>query len=152
LFEPAKKVRYWRRWISILIVAFFVAAGGGGFYWWKQSQSKLPAGISWGNGRLEADEIDIDTKFAGRIAELHANIGDMVTAGTVVARMDTRDLQQSLEKSQAQVAQAQRAIEEANANLAQRGLRDKGTVRPAETSLGRCECGIDRRDGEGCGS
>jgi HlyD family secretion protein len=117
--EPAKKERHWRRWISILILAFLVAAGGGGFYWWKQSQSKLPAGISWGNGRLEADEIDIDTKFAGRIAELHVNIGDMVTAGQVVAVMDTRDLQQSLEKSQAQVAQAQRAIEEANANLVQ---------------------------------
>jgi HlyD family secretion protein len=79
----------------------------------------LPTGISWGNGRLEADEIDIDTKFAGRIAELHVNIGDMVTAGQVIAVMDTRDLQQSLQKSQAQVAQAQRAIEEASANLVQ---------------------------------
>jgi HlyD family secretion protein len=119
LFEPAKKALHWRRWTSIVIVAFLVAAGGGGFYWWKQSQSKLPAGISWGNGRLEADEIDIDTKFAGKIAELHVNIGDRVAAGTVVARMDTRDLQESLQKSQAQVAQAQRAIEEANANLVQ---------------------------------
>jgi HlyD family secretion protein len=116
--EPAKKGRHWRR-ISILILAFLVAAGGGGSYWWKHSQPKLPAGISWGNGRLEADEIDIDTKFAGRIAELHVDIGDTVTAGTVVARMDTRDLQESLKKSQAQVAQAQRAIEEANANLEQ---------------------------------
>ena len=119
LFAPPKKARHWRRWISIGIIAFLVAAGGGGFYWWKQSQSQLPAGISWGNGRLEADEIDIDTKFAGRIAELRVNIGDMVTAGQVIAVMDTRDLQQSLEKSQAQVAQAQRAIEEANANLVQ---------------------------------
>jgi HlyD family secretion protein len=101
------------------LVALIAVAGGAGFYWWKLSQSQLPAGISWGNGRLEADEIDIDTKFAGRIAELRADIGDMVTAGQVVARMDTRDLQESLKKSQAQVEQAQHAIEEANANLAQ---------------------------------
>ena len=50
---------------------------------------------------------------------MRAEIGDMVTAGQVVARMDTRDLQESLKKSQAQVEQAQHAVEEANANLEQ---------------------------------
>jgi HlyD family secretion protein len=110
----ARRLRF-----SVGLVAILLAAGGAGFYWWKHSLAQLPAGISYGNGRLEADEIDIDTKFAGRIAELRADIGDMVTAGQVVARMDTRDLQESLRKSQAQVEQAQRAIEEANANLEQ---------------------------------
>jgi multidrug resistance efflux pump len=114
-FKPVRKAWRLRFLIGLFVVLF--AAGGAGFYWWKHAQSQLPAGISWGNGRLEADEIDIDTKFPGRIAELRVDIGDMVTAGQVVARMDTRDLQESLKKSEAQVKQAQRAIEEANANL-----------------------------------
>ncbi len=105
--------------MAITIVCVAMAAGGAGLYWWKHSQPQLPAGISWGNGRLEADEIDINTKFAGRVAELHAEIGDMVTAGQVVARMDTNDIQESLGKAQAQVKQAQRAIGEAGANLEQ---------------------------------
>ncbi len=120
---------------------------------------QLPPGISWGNGRLEADEIDIDTKFPGRIAELNADIGDMVTAGQVVARMDTRDIQQSLQKAQAQVKQGRRAIDEANANLeqqrtqtdlgragagsdaepAEERLCDAGIVRPAQADPGRRE-------------
>jgi HlyD family secretion protein len=79
----------------------------------------LPPGIASGNGRIEADEIDIDTKFAGRIAEILADEGDMVKAGQIVARMDTRDLAASLKKSEAQVRQAQMAIEEATANVAQ---------------------------------
>lgn len=103
----------------LLLVLIAAGGGGGGYYWWKSAHPQLPPGISWGNGRIEADEIDIDTKFAGRIAELRAEIGDMVTAGQVVARMDTRDIEQSLKKSQAQVRQAERAIEEANANLEQ---------------------------------
>jgi len=129
------------RW-SIWILAVVVAAGGGGFYWWKHSQSLLPPGISFGNGRLEADEIDIDTKFAGRIAELRADIGDMVTAGQVLARMDTSDLQESLKKSQAQVKQAQRAIEEANANLEQQRTQQVLAAQELERTQGLLKQGF----------
>ena len=72
-----------------------------------------------GNGRIVADEIDIDTKFAGRIAEMLADEGDMVKAGQVVARMDTRDLEASLRKTEAQVQAAQRSLDEAHANVEQ---------------------------------
>ncbi len=90
-----------------------------GIYGWKHAQTRLPDGITFSNGRIEADAIDIDTKFAGRIAELMADEGDMVKAGQVVARMDTRDLQQSLEKANAQARQAQRVVDEARANVVQ---------------------------------
>jgi HlyD family secretion protein len=79
----------------------------------------MPPGIAWSNGRIDADEIDIDTKFAGRIAEMLADEGDMVKAGQIVARMDTQDLAASLRKAEAQVQQAQKAIDEANANVVQ---------------------------------
>jgi len=126
--------------IWLLIVVF--AAGGGGFYWWKNAQSQLPAGVSFGNGRLEADEIDIDTKFPGRIAELRAEIGDMVRSGQVVARMDTRDLQESLKKSQAQVSQARRAIAEANANLEQQRTQQTLAAQELERTQGLLKQGF----------
>jgi HlyD family secretion protein len=116
---PAKPTKQ-RRWqIALLVAVILSAASGGGYYWWKQTHPPLPVGISFGNGRIEADEIDIDTKYAGRVSELLVDIGDMVAPGQVLARMDTRDLQQSLAKSEAQGRQAQRAVEEAQANLAQ---------------------------------
>jgi HlyD family secretion protein len=97
-----------------------IAAGAGiGWFWWQHHQMQLPPGIASGNGRLESDEIDIDTKFAGRIAELFVDEADMVAAGQVVAMMDSRDIQASLKKSEALVSQAQRALDEAKANLAQ---------------------------------
>ncbi|HLN10614.1 MAG TPA: hypothetical protein VK281_16875 [Xanthobacteraceae bacterium] len=55
------------------MVFVLVGVAGGGAYWWNLSQSRLPPGISFGNGRLEADEIDIETKYAGRIAGLFAD-------------------------------------------------------------------------------
>ncbi len=116
----AKRAPVRRRWArGILALAVILGAAGGGYYWWQRVHSQLPAGIAFGNGRLEADEIDIATKYPGRIAEILADEGDLVKAGQVVARMDTRDLEASLKKSQAQVKQAQRAVDEANANLTQ---------------------------------
>src|SRR5579883_2071001 len=70
---------------SLFAVALLMVAAGGIGTWWLRSGSALPPGIAWGNGRLEADQIDIDTKFAGRIAKLLVDEGDMVAPGQVVA-------------------------------------------------------------------
>ena len=109
--------RWWLRAALALVV--LIGGAGGGYYWWQHLRAQLPPGIAFGNGRLEADEIDIDTKYAGRIAEILADEGDVVKAGQVVARMDTQDLGASLKKSQSQVLQAKRAVDEANANVVQ---------------------------------
>ena len=114
---PARRSRRWRRLVVLLLVAGGAAAGGA--YWWTHRVPPLPAGIALGNGRIEADPIDIATKFAGRIAQLKVDEGDMVSAGQVLALMDTRDLEASLKKAQAQVEQANRAITEAKANVDQ---------------------------------
>jgi HlyD family secretion protein len=108
-----------RLWPFLVLLLVLGAGGGGGYVWWQHAHPPLPVGISVSNGRIEADEIDIATKYAGRVAELSAEIGDMVAPGQMVARMDTRDLQQSLSKAESQGAQAQHAIDEARANLAQ---------------------------------
>ncbi len=107
-----------KRWARAAVLLLLLAAGGvGGFYYWRSLQSGLPAGIAFGNGRLESDEIDIATKFAGRIAELRADEGDMVTQGQIVARMDTSDLEASLAKSQSLLEESRRSLQEAKANL-----------------------------------
>ncbi len=121
LAKRAADRRWWVRTMLALVVV--LGAAGGGYYWWQRVHSQLPAGIAFGNGRLEADEIDIATKYAGRIAEILADEGDLVKAGQIVARMDTRDLEASLKKSQEQVKQAQRAVDEANANLEQQNTQ-----------------------------
>jgi HlyD family secretion protein len=117
---PLRPQRRWRpRVLFAALLLMIAAAAGIGWLWWQQHQARLPLGIASGNGRLEADEIDIDSKFAGRIAKLFVDEGDIVAAGQVVAMMDTRDLQASVKKSEALVSQAERALDEAKANLAQ---------------------------------
>jgi HlyD family secretion protein len=112
---PGRRRRLW----ILLAIGALLGAGAGGYYWWQHIRSQLPAGIAFGNGRLEADELNIDTKYAARIGEVLVDEGDLVKAGQVVARMDTRDLQASLKRSEATVLQAKQAVDEANADLTQ---------------------------------
>ncbi len=107
-----------RRWLRPSALGLLLAvAGAGAYFYWRNLPAPAPAGLAFGNGRIEADEIDIDAKFAGRVAELLADEGDMVRQGQTVARMDTRDLSASLAKAEAQVGAVTRALDEANANL-----------------------------------
>jgi HlyD family secretion protein len=108
------------RWKALALLGIvIIGAGGGAAYWWHARQGGLPLGIVSGNGRIEADEIDIDTKFAGRIVEMDADEGDMLTPQQVVARMDTRDIEATLKKSEAQVQAAQQSLHEAHAAVVQ---------------------------------
>ena len=116
---PAKRSarRTRRRWI---VIALIIGAGaaGGAIYWKYFLPPPWPTGIVFSNGRVEAQEIDIDAKFAERVAELLVDEGDIVTPGEIVARMDIRDIQASLNKAEAQVLQAQETLDEAKANVA----------------------------------
>ncbi|MGA3303515.1 MAG: efflux RND transporter periplasmic adaptor subunit [Methylovirgula sp.] len=102
------------RWLLIALALGLAVAGGGGFYWWHLQQFHLPPGFAFGNGRLEADPIDIDTKFAGRIAQIMVDEGDRVKPGQVVARMDTRDLEATRSSYIAQKREAEHALQEAH--------------------------------------
>jgi HlyD family secretion protein len=69
------------------------------------------------NGRLEATEVDVATKIAGRLAELGPREGDWVEAGSVVGRLDADDLRAQLRAAEAQVVQAQKAVDETRAGV-----------------------------------
>lgn len=115
---PWPTISWSRRKLALLLV--LIGCGVGGLaYWYTHRIPPIPAGIAFGNGRIEADPIDIATKFAGRIAQLRVDEGDVVKAGQVLAVMDTRDLETSLRKSEALADQARKTIGEANAILDQ---------------------------------
>lgn len=86
----------------------------------KLGGKRLPAGIVTTNGRIEAEQVLVAAKFAGRVAEVLADEGQTVEAGAVVARMDTAELQAQLAGGEAQLRRAGKAVAEAQAAIAQR--------------------------------
>jgi HlyD family secretion protein len=80
----------------------------------------LPAGIAQSNGRIEGQEIDVSSKYPGRLVSVDAHEGDTVEAGQVLARIDDREYRAQLLGAQAQVLRAESALSEADAQIAQR--------------------------------
>ena len=102
-------------------IGIAIAVLVGAAYAWKQmNQEGLPAGFASGNGRIEATEVDVATRFAGRVQEVTVMEGDFVEAGKVVARMDTAALEAQLREAEAQRRQADSARSAAEAGVAQR--------------------------------
>jgi HlyD family secretion protein len=111
--KPARKQKF-PVWL-LVVAAVIVLAGAGAWYWWQQQLNALPPYIALANGRLEAEQTEISTKYAGRIAVVLAKEGDMVQAGQVLARMDTDELNAQLRSAQANVrkAEAEKLVAEA---------------------------------------
>jgi len=104
-----------------LLVAALVVAGGLAYLGWKYFQpARLPPGFASSNGRIEATEIDVATKIAGRIRAELVDEGDYVTAGQVVAHMDTDTLQAQRREAEAKLRQAQSTVQSARSTVAQR--------------------------------
>jgi HlyD family secretion protein len=80
----------------------------------------MPEGIVKTNGRLEATEVDVAAKYAGRLATVRVNEGDEVTAGQVVATISSPETEAQLRAAQAQELKAKQALAEAIALIAQR--------------------------------
>ncbi len=76
--------------------------------WWFYFRTPPLVGFSVSNGRLEATEVDIATKFYGRVSEILVDEGDKVESGQIVARMDTKSLEAHLREARAGLVQAKK--------------------------------------------
>lgn len=126
--------------IVLIVVVAALLAGAGGYLWWRDNHDRLPDYIASGNGRIEAEEVQVATKYAGRVAEVLVNEGDMVEAGQVLARMDTGELRASLAAARASIAQARENVIEARAQIVQR----ESELKFAEEELTRAETLVAR--------
>ena len=91
-----------------------VLLGGWLLLRWAPWQAQGPGpGFVSGNGRIEATEIAVATKLAGRVLEVLVAEGDFVKAGQPLARMQIDGLQAQREEAVARLQQAQLAISSA---------------------------------------
>ena len=104
---------------TVIGIALLLIVAGASV-WWFYFRIPPLVGFASGNGRLEVQEIDVATKFPGRIAEVLVDEGDSVQVGQVVARMDTSSLNAQVREAEAQVLRSRQGQITAKALIAQR--------------------------------
>ena len=98
--------------IAIALVAWI--------FWTKLQPKGLGEGFVSGNGRIEATEIDLATKYAGRVVDIFVREGDFVKAGQVLAQMQVDVLNAQRDEARDQQQQAINAVATAEAQVKMR--------------------------------
>ena len=84
----------------------------------------MPAGIVKAEGRIEATQVDVSSKYAGEVVDVAVQEGDKVAAGQVIARLSSPQLEAQLRNAESELrsakeARAQDAIKAAEAKVEQ---------------------------------
>ena len=109
---------------SVIVMVLVLLAGILIFYLYiNKDKNAVPQGFVMGNGRLEATEVDIATKLAGRLTEVLVKEGDFVDKDQIVAKIDASTLQALLKQAEAEVKRAKQARETALSRV--EGIRVK---------------------------
>jgi multidrug efflux pump subunit AcrA (membrane-fusion protein) len=83
-----------------------------------KSESRDIASVIQANGSLTADEAsNVAPKIAGKLANVSVNVGQFISGGSVMARIDDRDAKLQLASANAAVKRAQAAVRQAEARL-----------------------------------
>ncbi|HWN38500.1 MAG TPA: HlyD family efflux transporter periplasmic adaptor subunit [Gammaproteobacteria bacterium] len=131
---------------STVVIAGLVVVGAGaflGYRYWQSSQSAIPTGIAYGNGRLEAKLADAASKEPLRIKEILVNEGDLVKPGQVLVLLDTVTLDAELAEARASVAAAEEKIAATEAAIARRNSE----IRLAQIEVERARNLVRQRAG-----
>ncbi|AKM32471.2 hypothetical protein AB870_03225 [Pandoraea faecigallinarum] len=93
----------------ILAALIALALAGAGWFWWHDRRQAGEKELVL-HGNVDIRQISLAFDGNGRIAELRANEGDTVKAGSIVAVLDTQTLQLQAEQAQAQIEVQQQTL------------------------------------------
>ena len=114
---------------KVLALAAVAVIAAGAYYAYLRWQPEgLPQGLSSSNGRIEAVEIDVAAKTAGRIDTIDVREGDFIEAGQRLAAMDTATLQAQLREASANLERATIGVETAQSQVRQQEAQKDAAV------------------------
>ena len=120
-----------RRRVLIALAVLAALAATGGYLWRQRSAGDLTAPF-WLSGNVDVHQVELAFRVTGRIADLKAQEGERVDAGTVLAQLDRVPFENDVAAATADVAQAQ-----AQFNKTRRGFRVEEIEQARATLLQR---------------
>lgn len=102
--------------LRAIILGLVITAGaaGGGYAVWRDHQHNASLeGIARANGRVEATQIVISSKLPGELLQVLVREGDDVSAGQVLARVESEEIEAQLRGAVSEVSRLQQSRSQA---------------------------------------
>lgn len=129
----------------LIIVVLIAAAIGGVIYYFVTQDNEMGDPVIKVSGNIEATEVDIGFKVAGRIVSLSVQEGDWAEKGETLAKLDDEDLHQRLELARATLKSAQAQLKKLLAGSRPEELRQaEAILNQAQSDLANKEAQYER--------
>ncbi|MBI2413245.1 MAG: biotin/lipoyl-binding protein [Deltaproteobacteria bacterium] len=103
-----------RKKLFVILIIIVVAIGAGVFL---RTRSVPPENIVSTTGVMEATEVELSPKIAGRVAWVCCKEGDAIKAGDIAVRLDSDEIKARVEEKRAALTGAESGITEAKVAL-----------------------------------
>jgi HlyD family secretion protein len=128
---------------AVLLIALIL-----GWLGWRIYEARRAAGQIFGSGSIEATQVDVSPKVAGRIVRMTVEEGDRVTAGQVLAELEPQEATAQVAQAQAQVAQAQAKRVEAQQAVAAQEQVTAAQVAQAQAQVTSAATGVPQSEAQ----
>ena len=96
-----------KKTIIIILILCVAALGYYGVKTYRHNARYNQPGFAYGNGRLEATEVSVATKLAGKLDAVYCDEGDMVKKDDVLAMMQLNVLNAELAREKAELKRSE---------------------------------------------
>jgi HlyD family secretion protein len=131
----------------LVLVVLVVAVAIAGFVWIRREATE-PSRLLELHGNVDIRQISLAFDASGRISELHAEEGDVVKAGTVLARIDTRTLALQAEQAVADIHVQEQMLRRVRSGARPQELEQaRSRLAAAQADLSRAQQDLTRLRG-----
>jgi HlyD family secretion protein len=103
------------KWIILAIV--IIGTGSAAFWFFNKKRNELPVGIASGNGRIEAELVEVAAKEALRVQEILVAEGDLVKKDQVLVKLNTETLDAELAEAKKNVTAVEEKVAISKASI-----------------------------------
>ena len=145
---------------KLILILLILIGAGIGIWRFTAASSKVPDSVLALSGRIEGDDSAIAAKMSGRIAEIRFREGDSVKAGDTIAVLDDAQLRAREDQARSallaseareraartQLLTLQQQLEQSQIQTAQARTDAEGRVQQAEAELSSAEAQLAREE------
>ncbi|HMD50699.1 MAG TPA: HlyD family secretion protein [Bryobacteraceae bacterium] len=128
--KPIRKKRRFLRLLLALVIVAILAVGG--FFLWKHLNAYEDTDDAQVDGHIDA----ISARISGQVIEVLVQDQQDVKAGQVLVRIDPRDYQVALAKAEADLADAEAALETSRIDIPITSINTASTLKSANSGRG----------------